>query len=91
MKLYYLLPLLAVPLMGAACNPDKPQDPCADRPIYKAYQIELPSRPVLTSTVQAKTEGEVVRAAEDDLSLLSEYAQKLENLIKSLPKLSVPQ
>lgn len=69
-----------------------PKDQCADRPIYKPYKVEIPDRPVLTSNVTLATEGEVVRAAETDLSLLAEYAQKLENLIKALPQnLSIPK
>lgn len=74
-----------------ACNPVKPDDVCADRPIYKAYNIDLPARPKLTSGNQI-SEGDTVRAVEEDMSLLAEYAEKLENLLKSLPKnISVPQ
>jgi hypothetical protein len=91
MKLY-LIPLLSFLLMGAACNPGKPKDPCADRPIYKPYSIDVPPRPVLTSDKPLTSDGLVVRAVQEDLSLLSEYAQKLENLIKSLPSdLSIKQ
>lgn len=85
MKLIYLLPLLAVPLMGASCNPSKPRDPCAEVPIYKPYSVDIPTRPVLSSSVELKSDGEVVRAVQNDMSLLTEYAQKLENLLKALP------
>lgn len=77
--------ILCLALFLSACE-TIPKDQCADRPIYKPYKIELPQRPILTSSVTLATEGEVVRAVETDLSLLAEYAQKLENLVNSLPQ-----
>jgi hypothetical protein len=60
--------------------------------VYKPYTIEVPKRPVLSSSGKFGSEGELVRAVEDDMSKLSEYAEKLENLIFSLPtNLSVPK
>jgi hypothetical protein len=91
MKLYYLLPFMAIPLMGAACNPEKPRDPCAEVPVYKPYTIDMPERPQLMSSVTLQSEGLVVRAVSNDLSVLSEYALKLENLLKSVSSTAVTQ
>ena len=81
--------ILLLPIFLAGCHWGnvRPEDPCADRPIYKPYKIDVPQRPKLTTDTTANsTDGETVRAVESDYSKLMEYAQKLENLISSLPK-----
>jgi len=89
-----LLLISCLILNGCASWTKTPKDPCADRPIYKPYQIEVPVRPNLMSSSSNETTsaGELVRTVEKDYMLLQEYAQKLENLINALPKdLSVKQ
>lgn len=80
--------ILLIPFLLAGCHwgNTRPEDPCADRPIYKPYKIDVPQRPQLsTDKTGPSSDGETVRAVESDYSKLMEYAQKLENLIRSLP------
>ena len=83
--------LIMTPILLSACsgcNPVKPEDPCADRPIYEPYKIDVPQRPTLASSnlQYADAPGVTVRVVESDFSLLVEYAQKLENIVKALPQ-----
>jgi hypothetical protein len=85
----YLWLLVSIPFItGAACNPTLPQEPCAEVPIYHPYTIEVPVRPVLNADkiTDRDSEGVIVRIIEDDYSLLMEYALKLENIIRAIPK-----
>ena len=78
-------------IISGCCNPPKCEQ-CADRPIYQPYTIELPVRPKLIIAPNTANEGVIVRSIEQNMSSLAEYAEKLENLLFSLPKtLSVPQ
>lgn len=73
-------------ISGCSLFANKPDAPAADRPIYKPYKIDIPPRPTLSSDKEYATDGAVVRGVESDLTELSEYATKLENLIRALPK-----
>jgi hypothetical protein len=81
-----LIAALCIPFILSACCTNPPANPCADRPIYKPYKIEMPIRPKLESaTMSALTDGLVVRSVENDFSKLIEYSQKLENILTTLP------
>lgn len=75
-----------ISISGCGLCPNRPDSPPADRPIYKPYKIDMPVRPTLSSDREYVTDGAIVRSVESDLTELSEYATKLENLIRALPK-----
>ncbi len=76
-----LLPLF---LFGCATTQEPPKDPCADRPVYKEYSIEVPKRPVLGTNSDITNHGDLSRSVQKDFSSIAEYAEKLENIVKSI-------
>jgi hypothetical protein len=80
--------ILVCCLMLTGCLEDIVKDPvCADKPVYRQYDINVPPRPPLNNLeglTNSSTPGQVVRAYELDTTVIMEYAISLENLIKPI-------
>jgi hypothetical protein len=74
--------LMAV-LTGCATKPELVKPVCADKAIYKKYDITMPTRPVLgiKNLNDTSTLGTVARTYEIDLLNMMEYSVQLENII----------
>jgi hypothetical protein len=75
--------LLAVAVTGCAGKRTLVKPVCADKAIYKKYDIAMPARPELV-VKQLKSNsdiGEVARAYELDLLNMTEYSLQLENIL----------
>ena len=70
------------------------QEPCIERPIYKPYTFDKPSRPkmVAANIGELTDPGDVGRMIQSDFINLMEYAEKLENIINAIPNnVGVPE
>jgi len=81
--------LLLLPFL-AACNHNTPK-PCEERcvikvPVYEKPVFDMPSRPVLIDTLYLKSDGEVVRAVQLNVSDLMTYSKSLETILLELKK-----
>lgn len=71
-------------ILTGCANLVKPEH--ADKAVYKRYDITMPDRPTLNvdELTPNSTIGQAARAYELDLINITEYALKLENILKPI-------
>ncbi len=86
MKLLFLL--IPFVLVGCMHNPEREcTETCTIKvPVYVKPEFNMPERPILRDTLDASSDGEVVRSVELNMFDLMNYTLKLESILVEIKK-----